>query len=300
MLMATSPAGSHYLRSLAHADSLIQSELSNFNIGNDQVRISSVRVDSNFTRKIYHIGVPYQFSKTQFHAELNDRFHEYGVETPAKVAFPQEDMSIHLHYKGTVIRTLSLQTDPDQTYDQNKISLLVLFDEVPGERLISQLESLGEPIPMVLKVEDPMQANDLRKRLGSRYRRIVFWLQNTEGEDLLLADPSGARKKLRQIGEVLPRATMLHYSASDSESSERAQNIISNTRISFVNASNALMLYEDMGKTSFTQKLGELLDNQIHSIAIIKGNETTLSWLKQHLADFKKTGGDIIPPPKAE
>lgn len=297
MLFTTSPTSLHYLRTPAHADSLIQSEFSNFNIDKDQINISSIRVDSNFSRKIYHIGVPYQFSKTQFHAELNDRFHDYGVETPATVDFPQEDMTIHLLYKGTVIRTLLLQTDPDQTYDQNRISLLILFEEAPGEELISQLESLGEPIPMVLKVENPMQANDLRKRLGSRYQRIIFWLQNKEGEDLLLTDPSGARKRLRQMGEVLPRATMLLYNTSDSE---RVQKIISNTKISFVNASNAVMLYEDMGKTTFTRKLGELLNNQTHSIAIIKGNETTLSWLKQQMPDFKKTGGDIIPPPKAE
>ena len=296
MLFMTSDGGSKQLQPLARADSLIRSELREFNINHHQTRISTEVIDSNFARKTYHIGVPYQFSKTQFHAELNNRLYPYAVETPANVSFPQEDMSIHLLYKNTVIRSIILQTDPDLTITENQMSLLVVFDNMPGEELIAKIQQLGEPIPIVLKINNPMQANDYRKRLGSRYNRIMFWLQNDDGQELISTNKSGAISKLKQLQEVLPRATMLHRATTKQH--EQSHKKISNTITNFVNADNARMLSEQLGKQSFFNELDTLRTTNNQSMVIISGNETTLSWLSQKLPELKKAGVRIIPPPK--
>ncbi len=296
MLLATSEGASKPLQPLTRADSLIHSELRDFNINDQQIRVSTTSVHSDFVRKTYHIGVPYQFSKTQFHAELNNRFYPYAVQTPARVTFPQKDMNIHLLYKDTVVRSIILQTDPELTVTQNRISLLVTFDKMPGEELIGTIQQFGEPIPVVLKIQDPMQANDFRKRLGSRYNRIIFWLQNDNGQDLINTNRSSAISKLKQLQEILPQAVMLHRLPA--EETDQPNKLTSNTNITFVDADNARMLDEQLGKKAFLNELDNLQEKNAHSVAVISGNETTLSWLSQKLPELKKAGARIIPPPK--
>lgn len=299
MLFATSAGTNQHLESFARADSLIRTELANFNIDESQVRVSSVQIDSSFTRKKYHVGVPYQFSKTQFHAELNKRLYPYSVEAPAHMTFPQEDMSIHLLFRDTVIRSIVLQTDPDLTFRQNHISLLVVFEDIPGPNLINQIEQLGEPIALVLKIENPMQANELRKQLRNQYDQLIFWLQDDDGQDLIKANRSSAITKLKQLQDVIPQAVMLHYNTSGIASAEDKQQLIAQTKMTFVDAANALMLHEQMGKAEFLETLDKLHTTKSYSMGVISGNETTLSWLSQKLPDLKKAGANIIAPPKA-
>lgn len=299
MLIYLSSGGApRQLEGLAHADSLIHSELSDFNIGSQQLREVTTRIDSNFSRKTYHVGVPYQFSKTQFHAELNRRFHPYSVQTPAKVTFPEENMDIHLLFQNTVIRTISLETDPELSYNQNRISLLVVFDELPDEGLINRLKRMGEPIPIVLKIQNPMQANEFRKEIGGEYDRIIYWLLNSEGEDLINVDTETAISKLNQMQQVLPEAVMMHSGNSEQGSRKDKKQLIAKTRMTFVDATNALMLHEEMGKAIFQQSLEKLKEKSSRSMAVISGNSTTLSWLHQKLLELKKTGTAITAPPK--
>lgn len=292
LLIFSSSGGSKRLQNIAQADSLIQQELDDFNIDEQQIRISTTQVDSNFSRKTYHIGVPYEFSKTQFHAELNRRFHEYTVQTPAKVTFPEQNVDIHLLYRGTVIRTLSLQTDPELEITQNKISILVTFDESPDDEVITQLASLGEPISVVIKIDNPMDANDLKKQVN--YDRIIFWLQDGNGENLLAANPGTAISKLKQLNNVLPEAHILQLQ----QVGQTQQQIISKTNLTFINAANALLLDEEMGKTAFMEELNSMHAKPEQSIAIISGSSTTISWLQEKLPDLKKSGIDLVPPPQ--
>lgn len=292
MLFATSEGGSKRLRNLAQADSLILGELRDFNISEQQIQISTTRIDSNFSRKTYLVGLPYQFSKTQLHAELNSTFHDYSIETPARVTFPEQNVNIHLTYKGNVIRTVSLQTDPDLTINKNNVSIAVTFDQIPDEDLISKLASLGEPIPLILEVENPMQANNLNKEIGSRYNRIIFWLQNENGEDLLNADPGSAVNKLKQLNDVLPDARLLQFDAGE----QVRKNLVANTNLEFIDASDALLLHEGMGKASFFEEFHKLQENPTYSMVVITGNETTLSWLQEKLPELKKAGLNLVPP----
>lgn len=294
MLFATSDGGIKRLRTLAQADSLIQDELRDFNISDQQIRVTHIQVDSNFSRKIYHVGLPYRFSKTQFHAELNNRLYEFGVKTPAQVTFPEKNVDIHLLYRGTVIRTISLQTDPELVLDQNEVSLLVSFEELPDEELLNTLTSLGEPIPIVIKIENPLQANDIRKRLDNRYSRLLFWLQTPSGKDLIKANPEAAISKLKQFEDVLPQARILQYRHSE----DSPQKLAVKTDLTFINAGDALLLHAGMGKAQFFEELNKLGSNRKQTMAVITGNETTLSWLAAKLPELKKAGIKIVPPPQ--
>lgn len=294
MLFAGPGGEGKRLNSLAQADSLIQNKLSEFNINDDQVRISTNRVDSNFIRKTYHIGLPYQFSKTQFHAELNRTLHQYSIKTPAKVTFPEQNIDIHLLINGTVIRTLSLQTDPELVMNRNKVSILITSEELPGKTLIAKLASLGEPIPLVIKIEDPMHANELTKKIGNQYNRIIFWLQNSDGENLMTANPDNAITKLKQLEDILPKAHILQFRQND----QKQQQLMTKTNLTFISAADALLLHEEMGKASFFEELDKLRSQPEHSIAVINGSNQTLDWLKEKLPELKKAGIDLVSPPQ--
>lgn len=282
------------LSSLAQADSLIQSKLSEFNIGEEQIRISTSQVDSSFIRKTYHVDLPFQFSKTQFHAELNRTLHKYSIKTPAKVTFPEQNIAIHLLTSGTVIRTLSLETDPKLVMSHNKVSILFTSEELPGETLVSELASLGEPIPLVIKIEDPMQANEFAKKIKNHYNRLIFWLQDNNGESLMATNPDNAKRKLNQLGDILPEAHILQFRQND----QRQQQVMTKTNLTFINASDALLLNEEMGKASFFEELDKLLSQPEHSTAVVNGSHQTLSWLKEKLPELKKDGIDLVPPPQ--
>ena len=293
MLFATSEEGAQRLRTLAQADSLIKQELAAFNISDEQILLSATRIDSNFSRKTYHIGLPYQFSKTQFHAELNNRLHKYGVGTPAKVTFPERNVDIHLLYRGTVIRTLAMQTDPEMVLKRNRISLLFVFDGRPDTELINQIASLGEPIPVVIKIKNPLQANEIRKEL-TNYKRLIFWLEDRDGEDLIRTSTPAATAKLKQIEEVLPSAHILQFQYPQ----KTRRKIAGQTDLTFIDAADALMLHQEVGKGAFFEELHKLQANRNHSVAVITGNETTISWLAEKLPELKKAGATVVPPPQ--
>ena len=295
MLFIAPQVGSQQLTNLAYADSLINRDLTNFNISEQQIRITTNRVDSNLSRKTYHISVPYGFSKTQLHAELNRSFHNYAVETPARVTLPEKDVNIHLTLHGTVVRTIKIETDPDLVLNRNRASILLAFEEMPDNEMINDLTSLGEPFPVVLKVENPLQANEFKKQLTDRYNHLLFWLQNGNDEDLIRANPADAMAKLKQLENVFPGAMMLTFAdASSSSSNER---VSGQTNLAFVNATDALMLHKELGKASFFEELNKLKSNKIHPMAIITGNATTLSWLREKLPELKKAGVNFVPPP---
>lgn len=293
MLVWTSGESTKQLESFAEADSLIERELAGFSIKNQQIQSSEVPLDSSFNRKIYAVDLAEEFSKTQLHAELNRRFHPYGISLPAQVTFPEKTMQIHLKYKQTVIRTIKLRTDSDLRLQHSRASIVVAFNELPDEELLNMVANFGEPIPIVLGVQHPMEANELKKSLAGRYNRLLLWLQTENNEDLIRNNPTAALRRFKQFEDLLPQADFLLFSQASQSNS-----IAAKTDLTFVNMQNALRLHEELGKASFLEELESLKANSSNPVAIITANETTLRWLDQKLPDLKKAGVTIIPPPK--
>lgn len=295
MLFNVSDSPPAKLQSFAQADSLVEYELRSFSISEQQISRSFVEVDSTFSRKIYHIDLPAGFSKTQLHAELNRRFHSLGISTPARVSFPDRQMRIHLEYKGTIFRTLDLHTDPDLVYNRDRASIIVAIDDFRDDEMLNTLSTFGEPIPIVLPVNHPMEANELQKSLAGRYERILFWLRNDADEDLMQQNPGVALRRLQQFENVLPNA---HLLLVGSDNSPESRNMAAQTDLTFIDARKALYLHEKLGKASFLEELNKLKSDQSYSLAIITGNETTLRWLGEKLPELNKAGVELIPPPK--
>lgn len=293
LLFAYAREAPRTVHSFAQVDSLIETELAKFSIGIRQVEQSAVQVDSTFSRKIYQVSLPPGFSKTQLHAVLNRQFHPLGISTPAQVTFPDNQMQIHLEYRGTIIRTIELQTDPDLTVQRHPASIILALDEQPDSELLSLLTSFGEPIPLAFEVQQPMEANELQKILSGRYNRLCFWLQSKDNEDLIQSNPSMALRKLKQFEEVLPEANILLFGTSSGQ-----RELLSQTDLTYVDARNAFRLYEEAGKATFLEELNKLKSEQSSSVVIISATETTLNWLNQKLPNLKKAGVTFRPPTK--
>jgi len=107
------PTVKQYLKSPAQLDSLIAQTTYDFRINPKQVTISTVQIDSVFSRKIYTIRVPAGFSKTTFHHHLHYRLYPLEAKIYGTVQFPERDLKLQIVYNQTVHRTLNIQTEPD-------------------------------------------------------------------------------------------------------------------------------------------------------------------------------------------
>ena len=98
-------------------DEVIQQGLHEQGIANEHFRVYTAIQDSLFTRKVYQIDTPPSFSKTTLHYELHKLLHEYGVQLPGKVQFPEQDLHLYVKVNGTIFRTLRVRTNPDLITD---------------------------------------------------------------------------------------------------------------------------------------------------------------------------------------
>lgn len=300
LLLNASSTNHRPLQSFAHADSLILSELKNFSIADDQIRVVQTTVDSNFVRKTYRVRVAPQFSKTQLHAELNRIFYSYNVSTPGRVKFPHKDVNIHLEYNNTVIRSIILQSDPDLTITRNRASLLLVFEEVPDNDVLTELTSLGEPFPVVLKVENPMQANQLREDVGNKYPRIIYWLQNRNRDDVVSVGSQEAQAIFKQMKEVMPEAVILRILNSESAPDSKKTGVVVRSGLSSVRLREPIVFDDNLGKSAFMDKLdifARQSSSQNHPVALITADNRIIGWLKERLPELKKNGLEFVPPP---
>lgn len=99
------------LENFSQLDSIIEEHIISSGIKSTQVQTNSIQVDSVLTRKKYRVKVPPGFSKTTFHFKLHQSLTGFEIESPAKVHLPDQNMTIYLSYKNTVIRTAELITD---------------------------------------------------------------------------------------------------------------------------------------------------------------------------------------------
>lgn len=300
LLLNTSATNKRPLQSFAHADSLILSELKNFSISEDQIRVVQTKVDSNFVRKTYWVRVAPQFSKTQLHAEINKTFYDYNVSTPGKVSFPHKDISIHLEYNNTVIRSIILQSDPDLSITRNRASLLLVFDEVPGNDVLTELTSLGEPFPVVLKVENPMQANQLREEVGNKYPKIIYWLQSRNNGNIFTAGSQEVQAVFKQMKDVMPDAVILRISDSEPTPDSERRRAVAQSGLSSVRLREPIVFDDNLGKSAFMDKLDTFArqsSSQDHPVALISADKLIIDWLKERLPELKKNGLEFVPPP---
>ncbi len=304
LLLALTPHSSvSFLRNLEQADSLIVHNLKKFSIPDQQIRVEPVYVDSSLTRKVYTVNVSQGLSKTQLHLELSKAFHSYNISTPAKITFPEEDMTIHMVYNQTVVRTVKLQTDTDLVLKPSFGSILIAFDSTPSESLLEKVIDFGEPIPLVLTTADPIKTVGEAKRLRENYPYLLFWLKDDKGNNIPGNGSSQTHTKLRRLEQAMPGATVLSFPQLISAASSGPIQPLSKTSLHYVDVSEAILLDPGTGRPAFKQELTKFVrqaNRNEFPIAIVIGNNTSLAWLKAELFSFKKAGLEIVLPPKKQ
>lgn len=112
IILASTPAyRAAHISTYAELDSLILDSFTKSSLSSEQFRTYTIDLDSSLTRKVYRVNVAPSFSKTTFHVHLHQRFYDYGIQTPARIIFPERDMNIYMSYEGTILRTIRLITD---------------------------------------------------------------------------------------------------------------------------------------------------------------------------------------------
>jgi hypothetical protein len=96
------------LKSLDSIDKEITRSLTQYKTIDPLVRVSSITVDSIFTRKHYHITVNRDFPVTAFHASLALPLQEKKVTVSGKRNFPERSMHLRFIYGTKVVRTLEI------------------------------------------------------------------------------------------------------------------------------------------------------------------------------------------------
>lgn len=96
------------LKSLDSIDKEITRSLTQYKTIDPLVRVSSIKVDSIFTRKHYQIFVNRDFPLTAFHAGLALPLQENNVLVSGKRNFPERSIHLQFIYGGKVVRTLEI------------------------------------------------------------------------------------------------------------------------------------------------------------------------------------------------
>lgn len=295
LLVITPVNNSKSLQHLGQADSLLQRTMTDYNISEHQVSRSSTEIDSAFNRLTHTVHVPPGFSKTQFHASLQQRVAPYGVDVPARVIFPDRDMHIQFDYKNTVIRTVKLITDEDLKMQRSFASIIVAFESQPDDYLLETLQSFGEPMGAAVMLSTPLQEPDWWDDVQKQYARMMIWPRTDNGENVVKSNSSQVVSTLEPIENVM-RGTDLLCFAGDKGTCITLENKLA---LNFVDVGSALILNDEMNKQEFDQAFRTFIEQARSGKrpkAIIMGTEQTLQWTRDNLNMYKKSGLQLIAP----
>lgn len=300
LLFSLSAVPAKKLGSMAQADSLIRSDLNTFNISRQQIRAQDIPVGESDSRKLYEVKLPPAFSKTQLHQEIHDTFYEFGINSPARVTFPEKDYHIYLMANSTIFATIRLETDSDLKLVRSFGSILVAFEEIPSAAILQQVAALGEAIPIVFKMEDLSQTAEMSDRTFQEYEEILLWLQDDEG-NLVNGDSRDLMPKLQQLQQQLPQAGLLSFQSLKENDNPDFIQTLSNTKLDYIDVSEAILLHSDLGRAAFNQELQKFRSRARrgeYPVAIVMAEEETMEWLQDELVNLKKSGLRIISPKK--
>ncbi|MBN2733148.1 MAG: hypothetical protein JXR26_12025 [Balneolaceae bacterium] len=299
-LLFITPAGENkQLHSFAQADSLLNQTFGDFNISSNQISSRSIRVDSTFSRKSYRISVPPEFSKTQFHAALQQQLSPYDISLPAEVTFPEKDMAIHFYYGDKVFQTVKLITNKDLTMQRSFAHVIIAFNSRPPDYLVDIITSMGEPIPLAIIIHPPLVLPGWWGDFRSKHNQTLYiWPKTSDSENLLTANSESLNNNLEPLEESSPNAVLLHFF----EDQQTASALLQNTPFSYIDAREAFILDADAGRSAFDQTFRALVRRAREGttpLGIIMASEESLAWTQEELNTFKK-GGLMITSPRPE
>lgn len=300
LILKLPPQNRQRLTSLSETDTLITRELRAFNIKKQQIRVRDIHVNKKFTRKVYTVDLPIQFSKTYLHAELNKRLYSYGIHDPAIVHLPEGNMDIQLAYGGDIIRTIELVSDTSIKYRRYPASVLAYFNSKPSADVIKSIEDLGNRLPIVLKITNASQGKEWFNSIKDMEPHIIFWFeadQNNQNSD----DEADwhLNEHLHTLSKIFRNPTVLVNPTANNQTQTLIDKDSRHLKINFVNARNAIVVSTDEGQMHFERQLQRfmrLAEQDVRPIMLINATDESFHWLKNSIQRFKKSGLTLVPP----
>lgn len=300
LLLIYQPPQIKNLEDFATVDSLLRRNLRQFNINTKQVKQVHHRIDSGFIRKEYIINVSPSFSQTQFHAVLNRKLYPYGIESPARLDLDNQSLHIYCYYRGAVIRSVHLRMDPSLQQQRDPASILVVFDEPPSSSDLQQMINLGEPVSMVFRVQEALEAQRLKNRFADRYKHLSFWFIRRDGSSLLDSTArSSDLEPLRRFGKLSPNSRVLSF-LSKSRISDELRRQLASIPLNFVRMGQALRANFNPRSASFDQTLRRFqrrAQRHQHPVLLILNGDQSLGKTQKVILQFNKRGIELVKPP---
>jgi len=291
---------SENLTSLEVIDEIIQSELTEFNVKQSQIRERDAGITDGFNRKVYRVSIPQNFSKTFLHSELAYRLSQYGVATPSTVNLPDDEMNIHIYWRNTVVRTIELRNNSNVVRNQSPGAILLTSDTYPSQAVLNRITQMGEPIRLILESDNTdvilswmqqMPRNMKPPLIALNYGAAVAGLSD-ERFDRYVADVARIRKQSTN-------ATMILIEMGGSIE-ERRVSRLRRTGIYMTVVSSPMRVKAPIDRESFRAQLqtfvyasraGEL------PVLILPASAEIVDWLKADLVNYKK-GGLVLAEPE--
>ncbi|MEX0685380.1 MAG: hypothetical protein WD267_01565 [Balneolales bacterium] len=284
----------------ADADSLLLRELNIFNIPTEKIRWERIDIDSTFYRKNYKIKLPIGISPTWFHSELSRKLYDYNLDTWANVEFPENTIDIHIMGENTILRSINLEIDTSYHRRINPATIMVYFDRQPKEELIDRIEALGEPIPMVLRVQSPAQAESWAENLGTTRHRYYFWMNDVNNNPDEAFNRDYFVQRSQRLAEVSSRPALLFFEPVSSKPDSDFFRKLADQNISLIETREATIITPAEGKAHFDRefdKFTRLAKNGQHPVALVRASEQSLEWFSNNLIELKK-GGIVLTLPR--
>lgn len=287
------------LANLQELDAIIEEELVEFNIRQNQIRQQQAGPTEGFQRRVYRVDVAPALSKTFFHAELAARLQPLGVSSPALVSFPERDLRIHVYWKGTVVRTIHLSSNPDLHRNENPGSVLFVFERQPDTEALTKIAQLGEPVRVILRSDNA----DVLLRWTQQWPR-------TMPPPLLDLDYGAGLAGLteerfeRYVSDIVrlrkqwPNTAVLVTETGGATSEGRIQRLL-RTGAQVARIQKPTALRAEVAHAQFKDFLHEFVWQSRageHPILIIPADSDKIGWFKEDLVGYKKGGLHLVEP----
>lgn len=281
-------------------DSLINRELSLYNLPPRNIRTQTIQITPEFSRKIYSVRVPGGVSRTWLHAELAQKLHQSNVRTVGFVSFPERDITIQVAQGNTLVRTIHLLPDTTAVRAFHRAYMVAFFDQRPDVSMMRQLASFGEAIPIVLRSSSVQQALRWYGQLPEQYQHVYFWIEDPDASHPGAAfNANHFIQAARTVRSERRNPVLMYIPPADNRPDALFFEQLRQENIRIVEVATPYILSERNGKIAFEQDLLRFSQSAFRGeqpLAFLRLNRTTLDWFDQHINDLKK-GGILLSQP---
>ena len=300
VLYNTSPTENNNLKSLAQVDSLIVDHFRSFNIQGERINKRTITAADSFSRVVYQVEVPRNFAESHWHYTLHKKILPLGLQDPARVDQSEQKTRIHLIKKRTVFRTIEFKADTTSYMQRHQALIFMRFEEIPSRNQITEIERLGEPIPIIVPSKYVLDLEESQRDLFDHHSRIVYAMSSSQ--DNRWADQPNSDaiiQKLKRLHKIDRTANIVLYDESFTSMSSGFRQRVFNTGTGIYVVNPSVVVADNKSEYHFETQLKQLLDiakeGQIPAM-VVEGSTRNIDWLHNLLPEYRKQGLFIRAP----